>query len=228
MEGRPWQAFVRTKAYDLIMAVPLAAYYGRGVVQQWPLIHLRIGEWTTGTADLLGKLQLTALVASVLFSLVLISLLVIRTPPRAKSVGLWPRAAAVAGTFITVGIIYLPAQTLRVPVQALADILLAMGSMLCIYIIARLGRAFSIMPEARRLVTSGPYAIVRHPLYVAEEIGVVGLVLQFEQPWAALLALAGLVLQVIRSEFEERVLLEAYPEYADYRARTWRFVPFVF
>ena len=83
------------------------------------------------------------------------------------------------------------------------------------------------MPEARRLVTTGPYALVRHPLYVVEEIGVVGLATQFAQPWAALLALASIALQVLRSEYEERVLLEAFPDYAEYRARTWRFVPYV-
>jgi protein-S-isoprenylcysteine O-methyltransferase Ste14 len=223
-----FESFSRTKAYDLIAALPLALWYGRAVFRQWPTIHLRLNEWSDGTIDLLGQLQLAAVVGSVLFSLLIILLLVIRTTPRGKSAGLLPRAAAIAGTFITVGIIYLPAQTLPFAVQALADALLLVGSGVCLFIIAYLGQAFSIMPEARKLVTNGPYAIVRHPLYVAEEIGILGLVLQFEQPWATLLALAGIVLQVVRSEYEERVLLAAYPEYAEYRARTWRFIPFVF
>jgi protein-S-isoprenylcysteine O-methyltransferase Ste14 len=34
-----------------------------------------------------------------------------------------------------------------------------------------------------------------------------------------------IVLQVTRSIFEERVLLQAYPEYVAYRARTARFIP---
>lgn len=79
------------------------------------------------------------------------------------------------------------------------------------------------MPEARLLVTSGPYRWARHPLYVMEFVTLLGVALQFAQPWAALLAAGVIVLQVLRTVFEERVLDEAYPEYAAYRARVKRF-----
>ena len=41
------------------------------------------------------------------------------------------------------------------------------------------GRSVSVMPEARKLVTSGLYRHIRRPLYLVEEIGVLGLFLQF-------------------------------------------------
>ena len=81
--------------------------------------------------------------------------------------------------------------------------------------------------EARVLVTTGAYRFVRHPLYVAELTGMIGNVILFQQPWAALLAVAVIALQVARAHFEEQVLAEAFPEYAAYRARTKRFIPFV-
>ena len=42
---------------------------------------------------------------------------------------------------------------------------------------------------------------------------------------AGLIAAGVIVLQVIRSIFEERVLAETFPEYEVYRARTKRFIP---
>ncbi len=89
--------------------------------------------------------------------------------------------------------------------------------------LANLGKSYSIMPEARRLVTGGPYAVARHPLYAAEIITIIGSAIQFQQPWAALLAVGVVVLLVARSRFEEQVLSEAYPEYAQYRMRVKRF-----
>ena len=56
-----------------------------------------------------------------------------------------------------------------------------------------------------------------------EIVTLIGTAIQFQQPWAALLALAAIALQVARTVFEERVLTDAYPEYAVYRARVKRF-----
>jgi len=42
------------------------------------------------------------------------------------------------------------------------------GHLLCAVALMQLGRSLSILPEARRLVTEGLYARVRHPLYLGE------------------------------------------------------------
>ena len=56
-----------------------------------------------------------------------------------------------------------------------------------------------------------------------ECITLLGTAIQFEQPWAALLALGVVFLQVVRTVFEERVLSAAYPAYENYRRRVKRF-----
>ena len=123
------------------------------------------------------------------------------------------------------GILRLPVADLGLSAQLAACFLIGCGSLCSIFIVSRLGKSFSILPEARRLVTSGPYAFARHPLYAAEMLTIAGTAIQYQQPWAVLLAVAVIALQVTRSIFEERVLLEAFPDYGAYRARTKRFIP---
>lgn len=222
------RSFQQTKAYDLVAAAPLILWYLYGLRKQTPLTSLRFHEALTGDISLLAALQLIALLGSFTLSFVLIVLLIERKMPKLKSKGVLPRVVAVCGTFLGNGILQLMAVQLSLALQALADLLIISGTVGALVALSRLGASFSVMPEARTLVTSGPYALVRHPLYAAELVGIAGLVLQFQQPWALLLGIGVFVFQYWRTIFEESVLSEAYPDYAAYRARTWRFVPYLF
>jgi protein-S-isoprenylcysteine O-methyltransferase Ste14 len=87
---------------------------------------------------------------------------------------------------------------------------------------------FNIRPEPRdgaSLVVGGPYRRMRHPMYSALLLAMGALVAS--SPDAARLACWLLLLLVLhgKSELEERLLLQRWPEYAAYRARTWKFIP---
>jgi protein-S-isoprenylcysteine O-methyltransferase Ste14 len=86
----------------------------------------------------------------------------------------------------------------------------------------QLGDAFSVAPEARRLVTWGLYSKFRHPIYVFGTLAYLFVVLAL-QGWAALIIWAIVIsIQVVRVRREERVLADAFgEEYAAYRRRTW-------
>jgi protein-S-isoprenylcysteine O-methyltransferase Ste14 len=88
-----------------------------------------------------------------------------------------------------------------------------------------LGRSFSVMAEARQLVTAGPYRFVRHPLYLAEMISAIGIFIAFASPWTAAVLLVQIGSQIRRMQNEERVLGTAFPDYAGYMARTRRLIP---
>ena len=104
----------------------------------------------------------------------------------------------------------------------------AVGALLTAIVVLRLGRSFSTMPEARRLVTEGAYRIVRHPLYAVEEIAIIGVFLQFRSLPAAAIVLVHLAFQIERMRNEEKVLTQSFPEYTDYARRTARLVPGVY
>ena len=57
-----------------------------------------------------------------------------------------------------------------------------------------LGKSFSLIPQTRNLVTSGPYRLVRHPVYVGEN-GALGLVV-----WAATIGKTVVFLALIGCE----------------------------
>jgi protein-S-isoprenylcysteine O-methyltransferase Ste14 len=102
------------------------------------------------------------------------------------------------------------------------------GTGLSVFALAHLGRSFSLMAEARRLVTSGPYRVVRHPLYLFETVATLGVLLQFFSLYTFLLFLAYIVIQLQRMKNEEAVLERVFPEYREYRSKTARIIPRVY
>ncbi|MEA2646255.1 MAG: hypothetical protein QOE92_1338 [Chloroflexota bacterium] len=106
-----------------------------------------------------------------------------------------------------------------------ADLLLVVGSGFSLWALGYLGTSFSILPEARALRTAGPYALVRHPLYLAEIMVSIGTGLLFSSTWVWLAVLSFAATQAYRARREERVLARTFDDYADYRARTGMILP---
>ncbi len=87
---------------------------------------------------------------------------------------------------------------------------------------------FSIYPTPRpnaQLITRGPYRYVRHPMYVALSLMMVGIAGYNQGLRNASGALLVIVVVTVKAAIEERLLSARYPEYDAYRARTRRFIP---
>ena len=150
-----------------------------------------------------------------------------RLPRRAGRRGPGTVALAMFASFGIMLVGVLPDRQPRPQVEALSGVLLAAGLAYSVWALAWLHRSFSILPEARRLVTGGPYGLSRHPLYLGEGLATMGLLLHTAGPTALLLATAVGAAQLVRIRWEEGVMSAQFPEYLDYSRRVPRYLPFL-
>ncbi len=163
--------------------------------------------------------DLLASIASFGFIILIVATTVARLPPKSSAEGLDARASALIGGFAMVALVVFPKAAVSDELRTAANVVTLVGSLLCFWCLWWLGRSFSIMAQARRLVTGSPYRLIRHPLYVCEALVVAGIVLR-NPTWPAFaLAATALGFQYRRILHEERVLVGTFPEYAAYAKR---------
>ena len=83
-------------------------------------------------------------------------------------------------------------------------------------------------PTEGGLVTNGPYRYIRHPIYASFcAFTLAGAVAHWS--WSSVLC-GGLILgcAMLRMLCEEALVVERYPEYGQYKAATWRMIPYVY
>ena len=101
-------------------------------------------------------------------------------------------------------------------------VLMMLGVVLRLWAMARLRerfRGFEVRREERGLETGGPYALMRHPGYVALALFDIGIPLLLGVPAFVALVVVPLAIMRRRIRLEEELLMRAYPEYAEYAAR---------
>ena len=80
--------------------------------------------------------------------------------------------------------------------------------------------------RGHHVISSGPYAFVRHPMYSGAVLFMVGIALLLGSWWGTAMSLIFVVLFGIRTGIEENTLTTGLPDYADYAARVrYRLVP---
>jgi protein-S-isoprenylcysteine O-methyltransferase Ste14 len=218
----------QSRPYDLAMRLPLLC---------WSVVCTM--AWTNGLAqyvrgadpgltDAVYGINIAMRLSAIAFLVLLAASVVLRAQPLGKARGFEPRMSALIGTFIIYTFSFFPRHELSFAAEIVATSLTLIGSGAAVFALTQLGRSFSVMAEARRLVTSGMYRFVRHPLYLAEELAVVGIFMQFLSLWTGLLLAVQIAFQLRRMHNEEVVLGETFPEYAAYKEKTACLIPGIY
>ncbi len=120
-----------------------------------------------------------------------------------------------------------------IPVQVLGLAVVTLGMALAGWVLLTnpfASSAVRIQEErGQRVITTGPYALVRHPMYLATLLVCLGSGPAIGSWWGGLVFLGVLPIFVRRTLIEDRILqdeLEGYRAYAE-RVR-WRVIPYVF
>jgi len=211
--------------YDLLMRFPFLGWVFLCVFVQLAGFNQFINA---RSVDLVYAIHIVMQLSTIAFMLLAAAAVLARTRPSTKASGLEPRISALIGSFLIYGIALYPRRDLSVSLEAISTVLTMIGNIAAVAALYQLGRSFSIMAETRRLVITGPYRFVRHPLYLAEEIAMVGVFMQFASVWTALLLVVQIAFQLRRMHNEELVLAASFPEYDAYRHATARLIPGVY
>lgn len=115
-------------------------------------------------------------------------------------------------------------------VRWIGAIFVILGVALAIWARFYLGRNWGMpmsQKEGAELVTSGPYAYIRNPIYAGVLLAFIGAALSFGMLWAFILVLYGGYF--FYSVFgEEKIMVRLFPDiYPSYQARTKRLIPWV-
>ena len=165
-------------------------------------------------------LAIASRITPLLFLSLIAVLFLIREKPTKKASGIGPRLMAITGTFLIPTMPLFPRVEIGIGWTMASTALVIIGTSLSLYTLFHLGRSFSLNAEARRLVTDGPYSIVRHPLYLCEEIAIVGVLIQSFSLATLGIFIVHIWIQIRRMTNEEKVLRQAFPDYSEYAVRT--------
>lgn len=115
-----------------------------------------------------------------------------------------------------------------VPVSVLGNALVALGLMIDLRVFRENSYGASTVKkmEGQRVIATGPYALVRHPMYVGALIMILGMPPALGSWWGLIPALACVPILMLRTLDEERMLRDELEGYEAYSRRVrYRLVP---
>lgn len=113
----------------------------------------------------------------------------------------------------------------------LAFLFLSLGALLGSISFMNFGQMVTPNPvpmESYMLKTNGLYSKIRHPIYLALLLILLGCIFFFAAFYMFILFAAAVVFIMVKIRFEEAELIKKFPEYPEYQKRTYKLVPFIY
>src|SRR5262249_3595578 len=115
-------------------------------------------------------------------------------------------------------------------VSVLGDVLIALGFLFTFFVLRENTYSASTVQiaEGQTVISTGPYALVRHPMYAGALVMLIGIPLALGCWWGLFALLFILPVLIWRLLDEERFLRQTLAGYADYQAKVKsRLLPFI-
>jgi protein-S-isoprenylcysteine O-methyltransferase Ste14 len=218
----------QSRLYDFLMRLPMLTWSAFLGLVNVAVLQEYVRQADPGLPVVVYILNIAMRLSVIVYLVVIAATVVVRMRPARKARGVEPRMSALIGTFLLTVVVVFPRRDLSMLAGLVSALLALGGNAFAVVVLTQLRASFSIMAEARQLVTEGVYRMVRHPLYLAEEIAAIGIVMQFLSPWTVAILAVQIGFQLRRMRNEEVILAETFPEYLAYRARTARILPGIY
>jgi protein-S-isoprenylcysteine O-methyltransferase Ste14 len=166
------------------------------------------------------------IMANANFILLIVAMLIRRSPTRVTPNPLYWVLAFVATYWLFIAGRFVTPGSLAAPVWMIEALSFA-SFVVSVWARVSLGRNIGLVPAQRQLVTKGAYRFMRHPIYTGIYFSYLALTLQNYSMINAMIFAVGSALFVVKS-FVEEGFLRQDPEYAAYMIGVpWRWIPFV-
>jgi protein-S-isoprenylcysteine O-methyltransferase Ste14 len=152
----------------------------------------------------------------VLQHLIVLGIALTRRPPKAQDHSLLASASVcVAYGYPYAQVIYLGWFPGNPAWPEAGLVMVTLAAVLSLTSLMTIGRLFGVRPALRGLATTGPYRLVRHPMYLSYIVADIGYNLQEWNFGTAALVAAGWLSLIYRISAEERILSqdEGWPQY---------------
>lgn len=157
--------------------------------------------------------------------LVIILVMVLRTPPVRVTPNPWYWLLAFVTTYATLGFSAYAEPGVTLVSPGLGNGVAVLSVIIIVYSLLSLGRNIGFIPAQRRIVTRGAYRFVRHPIYTGTFVSLLAFVLRAFSLRNFAVAVALIALLMIRGVVEERFLREDAGYAAYLQEVRWRWIP---